>query len=778
MSSDAGAGAGAGALQDNRIYLYLDSNIVNKLFVLCFGISKLQGFDPTIFYLQSDQPMDIVTFTIKPQNDKLCYVRLISNSKQWEGASVTLPIIDFQNHKSVEITKWIQSYSDWVINTSYNMFNIDLYQVTNTKEKPHGMPTLDLDTQFIGLKFYPYGFQIKGTIKLGKAYTKTDYSVEYVTNFYRISKKPMIARVGDSRIGYFYEHNHIDPRNQLSENPLVIINRMNLDNKPWVFFIDRSIPIKYHPSVRSGIISWNRYFNKLGLGRPFKVIGYGDPEYSSKSNIDPFDMKYWYVVGTSANQFNGPYSGYSMPITDHRSGENLFGMISLNLIKIVSIPKRYMIMNGYSKEENRIFESYIKQYVAWITAHEVGHHLGLRHNFMGNFGKSSMSTVMDYVDVFNDLKTLLSFNPNGPLRPYDLIAIKYGYIQIPNERSGIKHPLLQRIADQNNLSFGTDENYWENINPLVNTVVNDDDPLKFVEHILTQYRQYRENLIKSIKNDQITRFDYNNIFTHLYSRKYLELINICLKFIGGKYVDQKHVYYVAIDKDTIIRAVRILLTVIKEIEYSKDESNYFTWNSLPYVTNGNNNSRHQINKSLYSMNVIDIYYLYQTLVSHIFKGLTSEDRIIRLKQNSLNDPDAFSFEDLLFNFTFAYKSDQPTVYHINQINGIFPEIGALLDNNPKWTSMLLETTRLRMTMQFSWINHLILHKVSAPNYELREMIFKIFSILNRVISVVIISYITSLNLKTTDKIFWKNYKYQLLNHWLLILSHTKSVLTK
>jgi hypothetical protein len=68
-------------------------------------------------------------------------------------------------------------------------------------------------------------------------------------------------------------------------------------------------------------------------------------------------------VGTSANEFNGPYSGYSMSVHDHRSGENVFGIVSLNLVKIISNPSRYVVMNGSDPSNMSIFTRYIEQYI-------------------------------------------------------------------------------------------------------------------------------------------------------------------------------------------------------------------------------------------------------------------------------------------------------------------------------------------------------------------------------------------------------------------------------
>ena len=76
----------------------------------------------------------------------------------------------------------------------------------------------------------------------------------FVVNLVPLPEPPMIGRVGDPRIGYFYNNYRVETQSMLTGNPLVLINRKNLEKSPWVYIIADSIPPQYHPSIKRGIL--------------------------------------------------------------------------------------------------------------------------------------------------------------------------------------------------------------------------------------------------------------------------------------------------------------------------------------------------------------------------------------------------------------------------------------------------------------------------------------------------------------------------------------------
>ncbi|MEO1094269.1 MAG: zinc-dependent metalloprotease [Cyanobacteria bacterium J06638_28] len=145
-------------------------------------------------------------------------------------------------------------------------------------------------------------------------------------------------------------------------------------------------------------------------------------------------------------------------------------------------------------------DAYIQQYLVALTAHEVGHTLGLRHNFAGSRllspevlndpevtrNQGMVSSVMDYFPP----NIAPPGQPQGdyfPTRvgPYDIWAIEYGYRSVPpSPLHREERQLLQEITARGNapeLAYATDEDIFDFIDPEVNPWDLSDDPLRFAE---------------------------------------------------------------------------------------------------------------------------------------------------------------------------------------------------------------------------------------------------------------------------------------------------------
>ena len=143
-------------------------------------------------------------------------------------------------------------------------------------------------------------------------------------------------------------------------------------------------------------------------------------------------------------------------------------------------------------------DKYIQQYLVMLTAHEVGHTLGLRHNFAGSGLLSpqqlndteitrtigSVSSVMDYVPP-NLAPPGVEQGDFFPTRlgAYDIWAIQYGYTSIPTSpRSLDSQQIIDQITPPGNhsaLAYATDEDIFDFIDPEVNAWDLSSDPLQF-----------------------------------------------------------------------------------------------------------------------------------------------------------------------------------------------------------------------------------------------------------------------------------------------------------
>jgi hypothetical protein len=191
-------------------------------------------------------------------------------------------------------------------------------------------------------------------------------------------------------------------------------------------------------------------------------------------------------------------------------------------------------------------EEYLGGILKEIVMHEVGHTLGLRHNFKASAwlsldeyvhrrGEANVGSVMDYNPIY------VSPDPEAPrgewitptLGPYDYWAIEYGYtLDAPRRKS-----LLQRVAGPE-LQYATDED-TNGPDPLVARFDLGSDPLEWAETRLRLVRALREALLdRAVEEGQSW---------HLLRQSYEQLLGeqvgalrVAARYLGGLYIHRDH----------------------------------------------------------------------------------------------------------------------------------------------------------------------------------------------------------------------------------------------
>jgi hypothetical protein len=155
-------------------------------------------------------------------------------------------------------------------------------------------------------------------------------------------------------------------------------------------------------------------------------------------------------------------------------------------------------------------ESFIGPLLANLVAHEVGHTLGLRHNFKGSAlyalkeinseklkGKKPFcSSVMDYAPINVNLKggeIQGDYTMTG-IGPYDFWAMEYGYTFAKDLK-----PILERVAEPE-LQYGTDEDTW-GPDPLARRYDLSKNPLDYAQDQMRLIKYHRQRLIDKFVKD-------------------------------------------------------------------------------------------------------------------------------------------------------------------------------------------------------------------------------------------------------------------------------------
>tara|TARA_S200000501_G_scaffold3400_1_gene3007 strand:- start:68 stop:2578 length:2511 start_codon:yes stop_codon:yes gene_type:complete len=420
-------------------------------------------------------------------------------------------------------------------------------------------------------------------------------------------------RKDDSRIGFFTtQSNHMTTLDQVNYRDF--INRWRLEKKnpteaisepvkPIVYWIENTTPLEFRQIIKEGVERWNLAFEKAGFKNAVQVKIQPDT-----ADWDAGDIRYNVLRWTSSP--NPPWGGYGPSFVNPRTGEILGADIMLEWTYITnrifsdelfnershaghncdaahfqqvekSLGINYIKNMNLSKE---LEDELVKQSLYRLVLHEVGHTLGLSHNFKGSTlltndelnnkeivaERGVCSSVMEYPAIN------ITRNPEDQglffdVKPgvYDMWAIEFGYSQYDNfeaEEEGIS-AILSRSTEKD-LAFANDAMDMRSTgkgsdpNAMIYDLSSDqlDHSLDKIEMIYKILDDLKEKYTK--ENDTYEEL-YRTYRTLVFS--YYQALNIVTRQIGGVMVDLAHTDqnssvkpFVSVDKETQKRAMDIL----------------------------------------------------------------------------------------------------------------------------------------------------------------------------------------------------------------------------
>ncbi len=432
---------------------------------------------------------------------------------------------------------------------------------------------------------------------------------------YSISKLPSTgykSRLADDRVGYFLTAVKDFSKNGKQDRFVRYINRWDLQKadpkaklsppkKSIVFWLEKTIPYKYRKPIREGILEWNKAFEKAGFVNAVEVRqqpddNTWDPEdinYNTfrwitagagfamgPSRVNPhtgqildadiiFDadfLQYWkqefetFTPGSVAAMTGGP-----LELADIRrhSQTDPFGQHGAFC--------RCRLSHGFSHEmafgaaalmsrpnTPKEIEKMITQGLKEVTMHEVGHTLGLRHNFkasamytladLNNPEKTKdtglAASVMDYTPanlVPKDMKQGDYYSKT--VGPYDLWAIEYGYKPVSGGSPKGELKELAKIAARSgepNLAYLTDEDTRSiDSDPLSNRFDLGNDAVAYAHQRAKLIGELWPNLVERATKEGEGYQKARRVFNVLLA-KYGSAMFIASRNVGGVYVSRSH----------------------------------------------------------------------------------------------------------------------------------------------------------------------------------------------------------------------------------------------
>jgi hypothetical protein len=435
---------------------------------------------------------------------------------------------------------------------------------------------------------------------------------------YSISELPATSykpRLADDRIGYFVTAKKDFSKKDLDDRFVRYITRWHLEQadpeseisppkKPIVFWLDKTIPFKYRKPIRDGILEWNKAFEKAGYYDAIEVRqqpedatwSAGDVNYNTfqwitagagfamgPSRVNPstgqildaaiiFDadfIQYWkrehetFTPESIAMMTGGAIDLQQYraemrnrpPYLQHSHSDRCSCNLLSGMSRQFAVGASVMATRQRSPEET---EKLIKQGLKECTMHEVGHTLGLRHNFRA----SGYYSLEDLNDMEKTAETglgmsVMDYNPvnimpkgmkqgdyfSQTIGPYDMWAIEYGYKPLKGGSPEAELPELKKIASRSGdprYAFGDDGNARGiDPDPLTSRYDLSDDIIEYAKTEAKLVAESWPKVIEELPSDGDGYQKARQAFNILIGR-HGQVMFAASRYVGGLEVSRSH----------------------------------------------------------------------------------------------------------------------------------------------------------------------------------------------------------------------------------------------
>ena len=495
-------------------------------------------------------------------------------------------VTDRNGHKlySVEVTNMFNSD-----NSVFSIFSSlkDRIGLTSFKKELSYIDyihTFPMNTEVVTLKT----FSSKSMSKIPAGQQTGNITIKLNTSFVLLPKEPMAFRTFDPRVGYFTEEFSEFGDTQQKVDRRKVVSRWRLEPKDVeayrrgelvepvkqiVYYIDPATPAKWRPYLIAGVNDWNVAFEAAGFKNA--IVGKEWPNDSTMSLEDARYSVIRYLASDIPNAY-GPH------VSDPRSGEIIESHVGWYHNVMSLLHGWYQTQAGAvdkRAQQARFDDELMGQLIRFVSSHEIGHTLGLRHN-MGASAATPVDSLRNkaWVEKYGHTASIMDYarfnyvaQPEDNIgdagifpriNDYDKWAINWGYRYFPDskgekdERLTLNKMTIAKLKESKRYWFGGEGN---DNDPKAQTEDLGDDAMKAGSYGIKNLKRIVKNLDKwnyeEGDMDNNLRAAYRNLVTQM--ARYAG--NVAANIGGGyhdyKSVEQPGVNFVPVSRSTQKRAM-------------------------------------------------------------------------------------------------------------------------------------------------------------------------------------------------------------------------------